>query len=1074
MNRTHSHTGTQEEPSATQKEFQELDLTNSRFDSTFVEGVNPDGVSEKASRVDNPGIYVLAFIQALLATAVDPEKETLTAWVATITGAPVAIFSRTLAQLEVSYAQCTDAYEALKQWMKAAKKTRQEINRLEHQKHVLEQQVSNNILPAKARPPTEFTKLLERATAFQQKSVTDASQLLSARWKSLVTDMIKTEVASKKEAADSYSSPSFVAAVDTIHASFAKEMQDKTLSAEHLVFTLAKWGIPMLLKRREQYNVEEISKAAKKASKARELAQNDTDVEMIDAPPVTGDKDDTANLTAIVLSLKEQVESLSKKNSNKPSPKPSLKPHTGKQDKGRNSVKKGGVTKPQQPKGITKKPAGMREPHTDSKRQAGGKKVCNSLSQKKRNQRTRTHYKVRASTRLLLNSSNIPKVSRENASLDDVHVLSNAVINPMALSGLSLGSGFIPTTESQFAPATKEINTAILDFGRRVIQSAYMTDSSRPPFYPPAQVNDKLPSGKLSHIGYRICRMQLKIAGELLQSLAFSQLNSMPETPSNIPLPVRKAMNTLLKDDTHTVANADKNMGITVVPTWWYVLKCEQALLKVRPNGVCDYIRIDRTESDINKDIATELKSKLDCVAVKNGLTEVFEGHANTVRKYMHPQTTLCKLATWYALIKVHKTPIKVRCISACTHFITSPAAKVTAKILHPITVKMFPQVLKDTKDFISRIDAVTIKPEHREHVVFCAADIEGLYPNIPIETAVEKINEGLTQAMRENVVTPKVKILVLILTQLVFFNMFVKFNKVHYKQLHGFPMGSALSPEAANFFMGVIESFCGRFKCPAFDKIAQSYNIECYSKGRYIDDYFFILAGDTDNTLKQAEALLHKFADILMGRAGLNLELTISTEHMDFLDVHVYKPVDFTSHGKFAYRTHQKANNKYQYLHRKSMHPNHVFKAIIKGELTRYCITNSTEEWYNTLARRFAVRLLCRGYSYKEFQDVYKTLNYKDVRTALFGDKPPHSIEVKDTDDKVTRFIKLQYNSSTKLLNCKPVVQMAVDKMHQQVTEYGTSNDKRALDTFSRLDIQVCHKRAKSLGSTFKRVDTT
>jgi hypothetical protein len=190
-----------------------------------------------------------------------------------------------------------------------------------------------------------------------------------------------------------------------------------------------------------------------------------------------------------------------------------------------------------------------------------------------------------------------------------------------------------------------------------------------------------------------------------------------------------------------------------------------------------------------------------------------------------------------------------------------------------------------------------------------------------------------------------------LLFSRLLFSNVFVKFQGKHYHQRHGFPMGSALSPEAANFFMGVIESLCGGFKVPPFDKLATNQGLTCYAKGRYIDDYCFNLAGPSDDTLRKVNELMQSFTTILRRRSGLNLELCIRTEYMDFLDVHVYKPEEFIHSGKLAYRTHQKAGNKCQYLHRKSLHPPHVLTALIKGELTRYCITCSTNVWYLKMA---------------------------------------------------------------------------------------------------------------------------
>jgi hypothetical protein len=69
--------------------------------------------------------------------------------------------------------------------------------------------------------------------------------------------------------------------------------------------------------------------------------------------------------------------------------------------------------------------------------------------------------------------------------------------------------------------------------------------------------------------------------------------------------------------------------------------------------------------------------------------------------------------------------------------------------------------------------------------------------------------------------------------------------------------MGSALSPEAANFFMGVIESSCGLFKALLFDTLALNQGLRCYAKGTYIDDCFFVVAGLTEEALPKKQNLL-------------------------------------------------------------------------------------------------------------------------------------------------------------------------------------------------------------------------
>jgi hypothetical protein len=247
-----------------------------------------------------------------------------------------------------------------------------------------------------------------------------------------------------------------------------------------------------------------------------------------------------------------------------------------------------------------------------------------------------------------------------------------------------------------------------------------------------------------------------------------------------------------------------------------------------------------------------------------------------------------------------------------------------------------------------------------------------------------------------------------------------------------------------------------------------QSLQHRCYLKGRYIDDYAFILGG---LGVEAAEALFQKFARCIKNRSGLNLELIISDTSMDFLDVHVYKPENFVLTGKLAYRTHQKSNSKYQHLHRSSLHPPHVFKAIIKGELTRYCLTCSTKEWYTRMAYIFSLRLQTRGYTAYEILEVFNSLDYDTVRQSLLSGRPSHGVvteEMSTATHNTSKFVKLQYNNTTQPLNCERVLQTTIDRIRCKVGKYGTTADEKLNNFPSRVNVEVCHQRTTTTSCQF------
>jgi hypothetical protein len=101
----------------------------------------------------------------------------------------------------------------------------------------------------------------------------------------------------------------------------------------------------------------------------------------------------------------------------------------------------------------------------------------------------------------------------------------------------------------------------------------------------------------------------------------------------------------------------------------------------------------------------------------------------------------------------------------------------------------------------------------------------------------------------------------------------------------------------------------------------------------------------------------------------------------------------------------------------------------------------------------------------------MFNCLDYSTVRLSLLGDRPSHSTvyEEMDTITKpCLKFVKLQYNSTTQSVICTPVLRTAVKKILDKAAIYGEARDKPVLDIFARADIQVCHKRARTLGSNF------
>ena len=75
------------------------------------------------------------------------------------------------------------------------------------------------------------------------------------------------------------------------------------------------------------------------------------------------------------------------------------------------------------------------------------------------------------------------------------------------------------------------------------------------------------------------------------------------------------------------------------------------------------------------------------------------------------------------------------------------------------------------------------------------------------------------------------------------------------------------------------------------------------------------------------------------------------STTSINYLDLTIFKGNRFHTTGILDTKVYRKPTETYQYLHRKSSHPPHVFNAFIYGECLRYARnTNNPEDFQETV----------------------------------------------------------------------------------------------------------------------------
>ncbi len=108
-----------------------------------------------------------------------------------------------------------------------------------------------------------------------------------------------------------------------------------------------------------------------------------------------------------------------------------------------------------------------------------------------------------------------------------------------------------------------------------------------------------------------------------------------------------------------------------------------------------------------------------------------------------------------------------------------------------------------------------------------------------------------------------------------------------------------------------------------------------------YIDDILCICIG----TRSELEGFLDR-----LNKAHKTLKFTsISDEHIEFLNLNLFKGGRLTHNQLPIYEHTLQKTNTYQYLHFSSAHPRGVFKGLVKGEAIRFLCSN-TDALYSVI----------------------------------------------------------------------------------------------------------------------------
>ena len=161
----------------------------------------------------------------------------------------------------------------------------------------------------------------------------------------------------------------------------------------------------------------------------------------------------------------------------------------------------------------------------------------------------------------------------------------------------------------------------------------------------------------------------------------------------------------------------------------------------------------------------------------------------------MYP--TGCILPKFYGLPKIHKTGNPLKPIVSSRGSVTYGVAKVLSKVIKPLGGKS-PHHIQSTGDFVSKAKKFTLQTGE----CLTSYDVTSLFTSVSIDLALDIIKDLLEKDEKLNDGTVLLVQNILELLGFCLHNTYISFQNKFYEQVEGVPMGSPVSPIAANLYM--------------------------------------------------------------------------------------------------------------------------------------------------------------------------------------------------------------------------------------------------------------------------------
>ena len=323
----------------------------------------------------------------------------------------------------------------------------------------------------------------------------------------------------------------------------------------------------------------------------------------------------------------------------------------------------------------------------------------------------------------------------------------------------------------------------------------------------------------------------------------------------------------------------------------------------------------------------------------------------------------------FYTLPKVHKPqsswfiPNKMppgRPIVSDINSPTQNVAKFISSKLKSLSCA-HPSFIKDSYDFLEKLRSIKCPKD----AALVTLDVKSLYTNIDNEKGIEALRRAMQK--HPDPARPDTELINLIkicLTHNVF-----TFNGKDYLKKNGAAMGHGFCVEYSNIYMAEWESGA-----------TENYPILPLFWVRFIDDIFLIWTHGY-------EPFLEFFNHLNSHDPSIKLSFEYRTDSIDFLDITVYKGLNFSETNVFDTKVFFKETDSHQLLHKESFHPKHIFSSVVKSQVLRFHrICNNNFDFDLACSTLFKA-LKPRGYSERMLRRIKHDIKNRNDSSANLHD---------------------------------------------------------------------------------------